>query len=71
MPVSHLPAPTLALGGTLDDTRQIQQLYVGTFVLYDARDAGKGCELIRGSNALGVGEGAQQGTLWVWQEGVC
>lgn len=62
---SHLSAPTLALGGTLNDTRQVKQLYVGTLVLDDTRDAGKGCELVGGSHALGVGQGAQQGTLGV------
>ena len=37
---------TFALGCTLNDTRQIQQLNLGIIVMDDARNAGQGCEFL-------------------------
>lgn len=41
-----LATTPLALGGALNDTRQVQQLYVGALVLDHTRNAGQGGELI-------------------------
>uniref|UniRef100_A0A182IKF5 Uncharacterized protein n=1 Tax=Anopheles atroparvus TaxID=41427 RepID=A0A182IKF5_ANOAO len=60
---NHLPTATLALGGPLDDTGQIEQLYVGTLVLDHTRDAGERRELVVGRFALGFGERRQQRRL--------
>jgi hypothetical protein len=41
-----LPTPTLPVFGTLDDTRQVQQLDLGALVLQHARNASQGRELV-------------------------
>eukprot|EP00962_Isochrysis_galbana_P030560 scaffold9920_cov122-Isochrysis_galbana.AAC.1 len=60
---AHLPPPALALGGALDDSRQVQQLDPAVLVVDHARDAGERGELIRRGLRLGAGEGGQDGRL--------
>ena len=44
----NLPASSLALGCTFDDSGQIQQLYFGVVIVDDSGDAGQGGELVGG-----------------------
>lgn len=61
------PAPltvrTFALGGPLNDTRQIEQLDFGIVVVDDTRNAREGCEFVGSRFALGASEVRQQGGL--------
>jgi hypothetical protein len=47
-PSLHLSPTPLALGCSFNDTRQVQQLYLGVIVVNHARYTGEGGELVRG-----------------------
>jgi hypothetical protein len=57
---AHLPSSTLALCCPLNDTRQIQQLYLGVVVMDDTRDACQRGELIRSCLRVCARELSQQ-----------
>ena len=63
VPTADLSPAALALGGTLDDPRQVEQLDVGAVVLDDARDAGERGELVAGALRLRLRQRAQQRRL--------
>ncbi len=42
---TYLPAPTLSVLGSLDDTRQVQHLYLSPSVVERAGHGGERCEL--------------------------
>ena len=59
----NLPTSTLVVLGSLDDSREIEKLHLGSLELENARDAGQGCELVLRGSRLGAGEHGQQGRL--------
>ena len=59
----HLSTSSFALGGSFDDSGQVEQLDVGVLVLDDARDAGQRRELVGRRHTLGLRQGAQQSRL--------
>lgn len=58
-----LSTSTLAFGSAFNDTRQIEDLDLGTFVLEDTRLACEGGEFVRGCFRLGVGNFGEETRL--------
>ena len=55
-----LSSSAFALRGTFDNTRQIEQLYFGAFVMNNARHACQCGKLVGGDHTLGARHRAQQ-----------
>ena len=60
---NDLSTTTFALRSALDDTGQIEQLYLGALVLDHTRHTGQGRELVSSDFALGVGDRGKQSGL--------
>lgn len=52
---------TFAVGGSFDDSGEVEDLDFGAFVVHGSGDAGEGCEFVGGGFGFGAGEGALEG----------